>query len=186
MKSHINIRFIAFITSFIFVFISCTADSTGPDGLGQFGETFAIAFVDNAGQDLLDKETPNYWTEDDLNIYYLKDGEKELVFNGNLSMPKNFWIYDPDNYNGVEDSNCHLELLLSSYLDEDGFSTTYIEFPGGEMDTLKLKGRLVPKAGFLGDKLWYNGELVWKRVNEGETPDFNHIRYLTIQKVNAK
>lgn len=183
MKSHVTVLFIAFTISFILGFISCTSDSTGPEGLGQHGVTFAIAFVDSTGQDLLDKETSNYWTEDDLDIYYLKDGEKELVFNANLDMPKNFWIYDPDNYKGVEDSNCHMELLLSSYLDEDGYSTTYIEFPGGEMDTLRLKGRLT-QAGFFGDTLWYNGEFMWEAVPDGEGP--SEPRYLTIEKVNAK
>ena len=43
---------------------------------------------------MLDPEHPNAITEQNANLYYLVDGEKEKYFEGNLDHSKGFFVSD--------------------------------------------------------------------------------------------
>lgn len=144
-----------------FLSMACNS-STEPEsisGISNPAITVNLSYVDESGNDLLDSTNPNGWTEEDITIYYLKQGEKETVFDPDMKYPKNIQMRsDPVHGN-------YINLILNPYL-EDNHSITYIEFPNGETDTLKIHAEMVKDVGMWGDKFWYNGELLFNTDGE--------------------
>lgn len=155
------------------VLASCSSNSTSPiEGVPNPGVHVAFSFLDENGNDLLDLENPEAWGEDNITIYNLIDGEKKSRFNVNMDKPKGFSIL----YHEEEDM-FFMSLNLSEQID-DGYTTTFIEFPNGETDTLKIKAEqksnLVTRAG----KFWYNEKLLF---DEEET-EYQDLGYFEITK----
>lgn len=59
---------------------------------------------------------------------------------------------------------------------EDGLSTTIIESPRDDRDTLEVQAR-VEGRGVIAEAVWYNGEKLWEVENNG-----NEELYFTITK----
>lgn len=134
-------------------FWACS-NSTGGVGDPSPHEEVLLSFVDEQGNDRLDPNHSSPFTESNLEIYYLKDGKKERVFEGNLDYPKNFKLYISE---GEEHSK--MMLWISNHVEEDGHTKTLIEFPGGTTDTVTMEPLNEPANS--ARKLWYDGELVW-------------------------
>ena len=166
----------------IYVLVMATAlmtcsDSPGSiDGVAQPNPSVELSFVDGNGEDLLNPNHQNYWNEDSLRIYYLKDGEKSRVYNGNLDHPENFKIVE------VKDDNNFIMLWLNNHI-EEGFTTTFIEFPDGSMDTIKIKARRI-KGSVWADKLWYDGELAWEKSEKDENGNTKPRYFIKTKKIN--
>lgn len=142
--------------------ISCS-NSTEPEtaDVAQPSPDIGLSFVDEDGKDLLNPEHPNHWNEDNLDVYYLQDGEKVRVYDDMMDYPESFKIF----YAGDQDRYT-MQLWTSSYV-EDGHTTTFIEFPDGKMDTIKIKVHSV-EGSLLAQKIWYNGELSWQQPESGQ------------------
>lgn len=147
------LTFLIVICSIVLSFISCSK-STGGIGDLEPNENVALSFVDEQGNDRLDPDHSSPLTESNLEIFYLKDGKKERVFDGNLDYPKNFVI----KYSEGEE-NSKMMLWISNYIEEDGNTKTLIEFPGGTVDTVTMEP--LTKDANSAVKIWYDGELVW-------------------------
>lgn len=114
-------------------------------------EIAMISYIDEQGQDLLDPDYENSINKNNLEFYYVEDGEKSRE-PGSADI-----IYEEETKNYI------LQLHLSSHIEENGFTTTFIEFANGT-DTLKLEPR--GEDGAFGEKFWYNGDLVWEVSSE--------------------
>lgn len=76
----------------ILVCLSCTNDNE------QFvvDIDLELSVKDAMGNDLLNPDNPNAFIEDKINIYYKKNEGKALMFEGNLTHPEGFFIYEHD------------------------------------------------------------------------------------------
>lgn len=150
-------RYLAFtiVTCVVFLISIACSNSTGGVADPPPHEDIGLSFVDEQGNDRLNPDHSSPFTENNLEIYYLKDGEKERVFNGNLDYPKNFKLYISEG-----EENSRLQLALSNHVEGDGNTQTLIEFPDGTVDTVTMK----PLNGYANsaERLWYDGKLVWE------------------------
>ncbi|MET4080570.1 hypothetical protein ABIB40_000514 [Pedobacter sp. UYP30] len=116
-------------------------------------DTFvSINYVDADNADLLDPTNPNVIKADDIEIYYLENGQKQRVYNGNLDLSKNFKILKTPN-----SDKYYLSLSVSADLNENGISTTYLEVKKYNFtDTLTAT---IDKSSSSTrvNKVWYNG-----------------------------
>lgn len=157
-----------------FTVMTCTTGSTENEkvGIPNPHVDISLSFFDSNHKDLLNPENTPDWDKESLNIYDLKEDGPKVRADNSLDNPKGFTI----SYS--EDQNCwYMNLGLSTYL-IDGFTTTFIEFPAGTMDTLKLKGYRNEYGSIIGEKFWYNGELLWEQAEEGQ----NEPMYFEITK----
>lgn len=157
-------RYLTFtiVISIIFLnFVSCSQ----PGGVGDPPphEDVTLSFVDEQENDRLDPNHRSPFTGSNLEIYYLKDGKKERVFEGNLDYPKNFKL---DISEG--EGNSKMTLWISNYVEDDGNTTTLIEFPDGTVDTVTME----PLNDYANSAkmLWYDGKLVWEIDSEYTMP----------------
>lgn len=120
-------------------------------------------FVQNAqSQDLLNPQTKDAYPTDDVKVFYLNNGKKELAFEGNLDHPQ-FWDIAMDSISG----NYFLSVRASNHRNSQGQSTTLIQWKYHDTDTTVCQ--------FRGDghdpikKIWYNGTLVWDGYQPADT-----------------
>lgn len=152
---------IILIGTIFFVSMACSTTTEPIAGISSPGVIVSLNYVDENGNNLLgnDVNTPGAWNESNIDIYYLKKGEKVRVFESHQDNPKNFQIWHEDKVGN------YLRLLLNPYV-ENNYSSTYIEFPDGEIDTLRIHAELIPDFGISADKFWYNEELLFSKEGE--------------------
>lgn len=115
--------------------------------------SYSIFIKDSLGNDLLDPDNGTISAED-INIYYLQNGEKKRVYNSRYDYPENFRILQTED--GTE--QYYLVVFANDEANTDSISTTYIEFRKEEIDTLEAK--ITEKPGlFIATTAWYNGVL---------------------------
>lgn len=107
---------------------------------------FAFSYVDTNGIDLLDSNNANAYNIDNMLLYYIKDGVREIVYDNNYDYPRNISLscgYSPP----VVPSNisCMLVIALSD--------STLLEIGSNITDTICLEND--------GHTVRYNGEVVW-------------------------
>lgn len=125
----------------------------------------ALSFEDQTGNDLLDPEHENAITEDNLDVFYRKDGSYAAKLNGN------------DSYEIIEreDENNFVHLQLSSDPFEDRYASILIDFPNTTSDTLDMQAK-GPEDELYETKMWYNGELIWSQGEDvGETGHYFEV-----------
>ncbi len=123
-----------------------------------------ISYTNSVGDDLLDENTENYIAPTDIDIYYLKAGEKVRVYDKNMDLPENFKIYF--------DKACNkyfLQIQLSAFMIDD-VSETYIQI-NEDVDTIKCQYK-VTDNGYSFQKVWYNDIL---KINSDNWTDFIEI-----------
>ena len=145
-----------------FLLLSCS--STGPD------ETFRstdinFSFVDKNGNDLLRSSHSDKITEQNTDLYFLKNGKKQRAFDDNLDHPKHFFISDE------KISNRYFMRVFPNIIDGQETATTYIEFSDASKDTIKVQYKDEPTVV---TKIWYNGELRWDTNSDNNNEENNN------------
>jgi hypothetical protein len=119
-----------------------------------------IKIENSQGQNLLDTSVVDYFDFSSIKLYYLTDGEKEEVYDANMSLPRNLKLGDVDGeatliiYTNTDASDFETE--------EDGVkcgeSIAYLELSETVVDTIKTEWEY-GGSYFWNTKVWYNGEL---------------------------
>lgn len=128
----------------------------GESQISKVNDTFvSISYSDLNNADLLDPDNPNAIKADDIEIYYLENGEKHRVYNATFDLPKNFKIGKSPN-----DGRYYFSIAVSEIPDKKGVSTTYIEIKDRTVDTLTTtlyKSESITRV----TQAWYNNTLKW-------------------------
>lgn len=127
---------------------SCEKKNTGD----SIKANLSISYVNENGDDLLNKNTPNYIDSANIDIYYLIDGERVRFYDARMDLPESFQIYYDKNVDKY-----FLDLHLSYFM-EDSISVTYIQNKE-DIDTVKSKFRIF-EGGYGYEKIWYNDVLM--------------------------
>lgn len=142
--------------------------STSPNSETVVNTSVDIIFIDKNGKELLNPNELNAITEQNTDLYYLINGEKQKIFKGHLECPKMFCI------NNTKDNNTtvynYIMKVFANTIRGQKTATTYLEFEDGSMDTIKV-AYVFFGAGNNSvtlTKIWYNGKL--KASGEGEWP----------------
>ena len=139
---------------FILMFSACSKN----DISGDYIETLiGINYIDKEGNDLLNPEAENAINTENIDIYYLKDGEKVRVCDYLMEIPENYYV----NYSETHDKY-YLVVFMSEYMNEENISETYIDFGEWE-DTIRCQYHVVDSGNFWYERVWYNGE---KKIHE--------------------
>ncbi len=133
----------------VMLLISCNSD-----GNEQFfiDTSITISVKDINGTDRLDPQNPNNLNESDIKLYYLKDGEAQEVFNGNLDHPKGFFIY--------EHQEEHRIAIFPNVDRSEEYPVTYIQWSEQDMDTIKCKIKRTSSSEVCTE-VWFNNDLKW-------------------------
>lgn len=146
----------------IIVFISLTSCQSEEPGLGvYFSGGSKIEILDAEGNNRLN---PNYSDPillENLDLYFLIEGKRELYYDADMDKPKGLDIYFDEH---------HKKWLLSvpqnpHDLDNEFISISIVDFGDGTEGIIKgqwNKAMAPPSGGaFFVKKVWYNGELVY-------------------------
>jgi len=134
---------IALLTSLLIGLASCSDDANHSEQ--PHGSEINLANIrlsDSQGNDLF--QSPEYKPEN-IRIFYLKNGQSEEVYNGNLVYPRNFYV-----------ENGTMTLGLNNFI-TNYYSETLIKWNSQEVDTLRAHFNEV--SGNY-DKIWIDGEVV--------------------------
>ncbi len=148
---------------FVIIFISLiSCQSEEPEVGVYFSGGSIIEILDAEGNNRLN---PNYSDPillENLNLYHLIDGKRELYFDGDMDVPKGMNIYF---------NEYHKKWVLSVGqnpfdLNEEFISISIVDFGDGSEGIIEgqwNKGLNPPSSGaFYVKKVWYNGELVYE------------------------
>ena len=107
-----------------------------------------ITYIDNAGRDLLDPSTPNYFSASGIHVFNFVKGIKKEVYHTNYDLPQNFNIYKSDPLKNNS-------MMLSFETD-----TTLLQLNQSTTDTITC---IIDKSNgsWILKKVWYNGDLKW-------------------------
>lgn len=145
---------ILLFSSTLILFSGCDTTSP-PAAIPNPVVNVILLYSDDTGNDLLNPEHPDAWNENNIEIYALKNGEKERRFESRLDRPKGIFIrYDET----VE--RYKLGIRLSVHI-SDGFTVTYVEFPNAQMDTLRIRAKKKNNGVLRASKFWYNNVLLF-------------------------
>jgi hypothetical protein len=156
------------VMSLLVLAIGLTFTSCKKEDEGVVVDTYIdLSFKDADGNDLLSGNTSNAYNQENINIYYLINGEEERAYNEKLDAPKGFSVYE-------QESQKIMRLFPSDH-DENLKTTTFIKFNDAETDEVicELRKWGSSNKSVAVTKVWYNGELVW----DGTGP-----RYIEIVK----
>ena len=126
----------------------------------------SISYVHEDGSDLLGQDTASL---EEFDIYYLQINEETGEFERQSTASNQYSFY-------FDDSTGRVALRVFPNMEfVDDTSLTLIDFPSNNVDTLKVKGRRDGRGG-VAEKIWYNGQEVWK------TSERPPRRFFTITK----
>ncbi len=134
------------ITCFIFLmvyFSSCEKHRT-------IVETqVLLSYVDITGNDLLDPANPNGFKEANIDLYYMINGVKTRVLDGNMDSPEGFRIYYAETQ-----KKYILAFSANTHFDSKKMSETLIDF-GDYVDTISASWD-VSDNGLVINEIWFN------------------------------
>jgi len=130
-----------------------------------------LAFKNAQGQDLLAPSTVNHFKEEDIRLYYVRDGVKREVYDPLMDMPRNLRIEDyKDGYIlRVATDEPPYNVLKAAGEAVTGEALTLLKLNESTTDTIRTAWERRP-GSFINTKLWYNGELRWDRSSESIKP----------------
>ncbi len=114
-------------------------------------------FVENrSGQNLLDPNTPGYFKEENIRMYWLVDGKEELFYYPHLDHPFGLVVAKE-----LGQANAYLNIYSVNHKAKENPTTTYIDWGNGDRDTVLAKMTLNPGGDKyqLVEKVWINGTL---------------------------
>lgn len=141
------------LLGFIIILLACSS-KTGPVCCGPPNANVEISIVDSQGTDRLDPDHPHSLTEQSLDLYHVDETEKQRFSTG-------IAIYEGED-------TFIMQLTLSNHVEDDGNTTTLIEFPGGTLDTVTMEP--LNEDANVVKRLWYDGELAWENDLEYTMP----------------
>lgn len=143
----VNARIVFLLSLIGMFFISCERRISGP----LIDSGFSISLVNAKGDDLLDPSNPNFFNEENLEMYVLKKDEKVRLYQGNLDAPKFFKIRTENNKNRLQiyfdilPENFSRDMITQYLVFKDGFEIEMI----GEFNADRKKNKIL-------QKLWVN------------------------------
>ncbi|UII21025.1 hypothetical protein [Fulvivirga ligni] len=138
----------------LLILSSCSEDEPGGQDAAVVDIDITMTVVDMDGNDLLDPSNPNAYSESDIDLVFLIDGEEEVYFNANMDAPKGFKIYKNEVGEGYV-----MRVFPNTAISEDD-PVTYIQW--GEDDRGTLACEIQRGENFeICTKVWYNGEEKW-------------------------
>lgn len=159
-----------FLLLTMFMIISCSSNDN-PTNKGVYIDTgINLIIKNNLGEDLLLPSTPNTLNTDEIELYYLLDGQKEKVFIGNLTYPKNYFIYNYINSKAIT--------IFPDYQSKDEFPVTYVKWNSTDTDTIKChfnRGNKNDGKYISCDKVWFNNKLVYPTTENQKTGRFINL-----------
>lgn len=154
-----NILFTAAVIVFLMMQSCSKKDKINDDKVeaALFQSSVMLNILDNEGLDLLNSKTTNYYSFDNMKLYYLVDGEKKEVYDSNMDLPRNIALLtDVKPYALGMALSYHVDSIIG---EKDGFevgrSITYLELNKGDIDTIVSEWKRKP-GYFVVDKIWYN------------------------------
>lgn len=144
MKQLVPILFV----SLLVVITSC--NTTGEDYEPTPVTYIDFSYVDEEGRDILDEDNLQFF-----NIYYLQKNEETGEFERKEARSPQYSFYRHNVSQLIT-----LRLFPNpSYI--DNHSTTLIESPQDDIDTLRVKAEKQGQ-GISPEVVWYNGEKIWE------------------------
>lgn len=154
MKNLVSPFIILIISSILILIAGCNTTSP-PAAIPNPIVNVSLLYSDETGTDLLNPDRQDAWNEHNIEIYHLKNGEKERRFDAYLDRPKGIFIH----YDETEE-RYKLGIRLSEHI-SDGFTVTYVEFSNGQMDTLRIRVEKKNNGVLRASKFWYNNVLLF-------------------------
>lgn len=144
----ITISFIVVLT--ISLFTACESED---ENQFYIDRKIDVTVKDNDGNDLLNPDKGGSFSEEDISILYLIDGEMKEVIRPNLEHPKNFFIFE-------HESEYRMRIFPNDQTDNDS-PVTFIKWGENEIDTIKCHIE-TRENSIICTKVWINGELRWE------------------------
>jgi hypothetical protein len=142
------------IPLFILLLISCDKEETETQQT-LINTSLSLYILDEHGEDLLNPLHSNAIHEDDIKMYYVKNGKEELFSRPNLDVSKGFRILKPQG----DLSNYWINLFLNSESEEE-VTTTILKWSDYKIDTLQAS--FMKGSDFIRvSKIWLNGKICW-------------------------
>ena len=109
--------------------------------------SIALSYLNQDRKDLLNKDTPGYYKEENIDVYYFVNGEKVKIYDPQMGYPKSFFI-------SSEKRDDLYVLYLSPYLsynhisglDLNNRTITYIRFGDTVEDKIECEFKTYKKS----------------------------------------
>ena len=134
----------------LILFSSCSSDDE------QFIVSAAIdiSVKDSEGNDLLNPENVNSFKENQINIFYVVNGQELIFYNGDLAHPKGFFIY--------KEEKSEFRIRVFPNMDKNlELPVTYIKWNSTDTDTIRCSIERKSNSEIV-TKVWLNENLVWE------------------------
>lgn len=143
---------------------SCSSDNNNNNNsFYALDTTLYFKVSSSKGFDLLDPNNQDTYPEENIKIYYLRNGQVDEIYNSNADTQRNFKILQPVD-SDVEFYTMKIHLNNSTLEN----AITYIEW--NEMDTDTIRANFRSGDNFMKlSKAWYNEELIFDEDNIPET-----------------
>ena len=137
--------------------ISCNSSDDHNNENSYYNLSTGIDFLvtNQNGDDLLNPNTLNAYSSENIKIFYLKDGVVEETYNPNFDFPRNFAIVSPED-SGAE--TYFMRIFLNNSVSDNAI--TYIEWNETDTDTIRANFNNGDNYSMV-TKAWYNEELVF-------------------------
>lgn len=144
--------------------------------------TLNIVYKNAQGQNLLDESTPGHYSTDDMKLFHIIAGQKKVVYNYNLDVPKGMSVIKE----GI--ARLHVGFNLNDEGDiihkdkkvTRGESTSIIQLNESVIDTVKIQWESKP-GSLMITKAWHKDKLVFDPSNKINGLD-NYLEGFVIQK----
>lgn len=115
------------------------------------------------------------YTADNIKVYYLQNGEKKEVNEGNLDVSKGFLIMKDDS-TGLN----YLKLYPNTQLEKNSSTaTTLIQFGNDFTDTVVCNINQPNNKSYIVTRVWYNNQIKW---DKDTSPRHYLLRFFTVNK----
>lgn len=151
------------ILAFALLFLSCKED----DSAGVVIDTaIDVSVLSADGLDLLNPQTPNNLTENDIQLFKNEEGTSvPYTLEANIDHPKGIFIF--------EDAPNYRIRIFPSLTENEEFPVLYVQWGELGMDTLKLEVERKNSNSYqVVEKVWYNAEKVYDQNEKHEERHF--------------
>ncbi|MGC3943306.1 MAG: hypothetical protein QM762_02015 [Chryseolinea sp.] len=163
---------LALLTVFITFFSSCEEKLCGCTIVDA---VVNIMVTDSENRNLFDPSTPGYFKEEDIRIYFLRDGKREEAYAANLDNPRYF---------SIDQSGTNNEYVMRLFPDLEthgsDVTSTIIKWNDTDEDTVDCEIRSTDNSTII-TKVWYNDVLEYDQVN-GTTSAAHESRLINVHK----
>lgn len=131
-----------------FTFASCEKKIVGP----VIDASVSLSFVNSKGDDLLNPNTLGSFSEQDIDIFILVNGSKNLLYQGNLDASKFFKIRTDNGKNSF-----HMFFDITPVNFKNDKITQYIRFKDGSEIEVVGEFNADRKRNKILQQIWVNG-----------------------------